>query len=244
MTDHLGDPGAAGKDLRGTGTPCSIDITMSATTVKALQGQNCRLYVFKAVQSLLMGGAPVVWAATSNYSLNTRINWTDQYYGLVSDRPVMRGMRLSGNGSQEVGLGQTFIIVDQNRAWVRRDGDPGLITAQNDSSTEVTFGLAQPDPVDGRQPSPICAFSLYARIRELVVPLRKVALAFAPASPDYFPGTVVTSSPGRAVLVDLTGTGSAALGYDVDNHWSWTGDTASDIPAADFTRTLIAPLRP
>lgn len=240
MSDtNLAGTGASRGYVNVAGSPYSIDITMSAATVSALSTGRYKLFLFKAVESAVGGGAPTVWAATSRYSASTKINWTEQYYAYASMEEVQSGVNFYGSDTEQINLGQVLDVAENAIVSVSNGGTPIGITARNTTSTQFSCGLAQPSPLAGGNPSPICAFPLYGHNQDLIVPLQKVALVFAAA--PYQQGTVIESSIGPAVLVDLTGTNSVNLGYDINRGWGWTGNVASNIPPDDFVQTLIVP---
>ncbi|MBY8882665.1 hypothetical protein [Actinacidiphila acidipaludis] len=221
-----------------TGSPYSIDITMSPTTVSALANGRYQLFMFKAVQSAVGGGKPTVWSATSRYSALTKINWTEQYYAYASTQEIRNGVNFMGSDTAQINLGQFLDVSANALVSVSNGGTPQGITARNLTTTPFTTGLAQPGP-GGSEPAPVCAFPLYGKNMDLMIPLQKVALVFAAAPLEQ--GMVIESSIGPAVLVDLTTQNAATLQYDINKGWSWTGNVASDIPADQFVQTLIVP---
>jgi hypothetical protein len=240
MSDrNLAGTEAARGYVNTAGSPYSIDITMSDQTVNALSAGRYRLFLFKAVESAVGGGAPTVWAATGRYSASTKINWTEQYYAYASMEEVQNGVNFYGSDTEQIDLGQILEVHANALVSVANGGTPIGITASNTTTTQFSCGLAQPSPLAGGQPSPICAFPLYGRNQDLMVPLQKVALVFAAA--PYQQGTVIESSIGPAVLADLTTHNSVSLEYDVNRGWSWSGNVASDIPPDKFVQTLIVP---
>ncbi|MEE4545120.1 hypothetical protein V2S66_24520 [Streptomyces sp. V4-01] len=221
-----------------TGSPYSIDITMSPATVNALADGRYQLFMFKAVQSAVGGGVPTVWSATSRYSALTKVNWTEQYYAYASTQEIRNGVNFMGSDTAQINLGQYLDVAANALVSVSNGATPQGITSRNLTTTPFSTGLAQPGP-GSAEPAPICAFPLYGKNMDLMVPLQKVALVFAAAPLEQ--GMVIESSIGPAVLVDLTNQNAASLGYDVNRGWSWKGNVASDIPADQFVQTLIVP---
>lgn len=236
---HLASTPAAGRYRDAEGTPYMINLSMPAATVQQLAAGNYKLFMFKAVQSAVGGGAPTVWAATTQYSTNTSVSWTEDYYAYASMEEIQSGVDFSSSNTEAINLGQILQVAGQAVGTVADGGTPEAITVQNTVTTPFTCGLAQPNPTGGGLPTPICAFPLYGLNLDLIVPLEKVALVFA-AGP-YQEGMVIESSIGPAVLADLTLSNNISLGYDINNGWTWTGNQASDIPSDEFVQTLIVP---
>ncbi|MCK8679990.1 MULTISPECIES: hypothetical protein [Streptomyces] len=236
---HLAVNPPAGRFRDAEGTPYMINVAMSPETVQQLAQGNYKLFMFKAVQSAVGGGAPTVWAATTQYSTSTSVAWTEDYYAYASMEEIQNGVDFSSSDTEAIDLGQILQVSGQAVGSVVDGGTPGAVTVQNTVTTPFTCGLAQPNPTGGGLPTPICAFPLYGLNLDLIVPLEKVALVFAAA--PYQEGMVIESSIGPAVLADLTLSNNISLGYDINNGWSWTGNQASDIPSDQFIETLIVP---
>jgi hypothetical protein len=220
------------------GSPYGIDVVMPPETVKALATGRYQLFMFKAVQSAVGGGMPTVWSATSRYSALTKINWTEQYYAYASTEEIRNGVNYLGSDTAKINLGQFLDVSDNALVGVSNGATPQGITARNLTTTPFTTGLAQPGP-GTTEPAPVCAFPLFGKHQDLMIPLQKVALVFAAAPLQQ--GMVIESSIGPAVLVDLTLSNSATLQYDINKGWSWSGNIASHIPADQFVQTLIVP---
>src|SRR4028118_634670 len=60
-------------------TEFTINLTIPSATVQKLVAEKFSLYGFKAVQSGIAEGAPLVWFATQNYLEQNRLVWTEQY---------------------------------------------------------------------------------------------------------------------------------------------------------------------
>lgn len=236
---NLASTEGARRYMNTTGSSYAIDISMSDSTVNALVRSDYRLYLFKAVESAMGGGAPTVWAATSRYSATTKINWTEQYYAYASMEEVQNGVNFYGSDTEKIDLGQILEVHANALVSVANGGTPLGITVTNTTTTPFSCGLAQPSPLTGGEPSPICAFPLYGRHDDLIIPVQKVALVFMTKPYDH--GTVIESSIGSAVLVDLTTRNSVELEYEINNGWSWTGNVAADIPKEKFRQTLVVP---
>lgn len=238
MADNALESDAPLPYVNVVGSPYAIDIAMSPATVNALANGRYQLFMFKAVQSAVGGGMPTVWSATSRYSALTKVNWTEQYYAYASTQEIRNGVNFLGSDTAQINLGQYLDVAANALVSVNNGATPQGITSRNLTTTPFTTGLAQPGP-GSTEPAPICAFPLYGKNMDLMIPRQKVALVFAAAPLEQ--GMVIESSIGPAVLVDLTLRNSATLEYDVNKGWSWNGNVASDIPADQFVQTLIVP---
>ncbi|MEV6796195.1 twin-arginine translocation signal domain-containing protein [Streptomyces sp. NPDC051320] len=220
------------------GTAYGIDISMSAQTTGVLTAGLYQLRMFKAVQSAAPGGVPTLWASIGNYSEETRLSWTEQYFAFASTQYDYRRARLGGVAAMPIASGQALDVgPGAVGTVVDSGGSPGAITFRNTTADPFTCGLAQPSP-DGGPTMPLCAFPLRGSSPVAVKPLRKVALAFA-AGP-LWPGSVVRSPVGRTVLVDLTRAKSAELSYDINAGWSWKGAVVAETVATTaFTSRLV-----
>ncbi|MEV8569409.1 twin-arginine translocation signal domain-containing protein [Streptomyces sp. NPDC051322] len=234
-------PAHAGPRRDGAAAPGAaygIDISMSAQTTGVLTAGLYQLLVFKAVQSAASGGAPTLWASIGNYSEETRLSWTEQYFAFASTQQDYREARSGGVAAMPIASGQTLAVgPGAVGTVVDSGGSPGSITVRNTTADPFTCGLAQPSP-DGGPTMPLCAFPLRGKSPVAIKPLRKVALVFV-AGPVR-PGSVVRSPVGRTVLVDLTRAHSAELSYDINAGWSWKGAVAAETVAnTSFTSRLV-----
>jgi hypothetical protein len=219
------------------GSPYKIEIKMTQQTVSELAAGNYKLYLFKAVASSVGGGKPTVWASTSGYSTLTTVSWTESYFGYASTQEISSGVDFAGSDTKGVNLGQTLDVGPNAVATLDpKRGTAGKISIENMTTTKFTCGLAQPSPTGGN-PAPICAFPLYGKGLDLITPIQKVALMFA--TEPLMTGTVIEQSFGPALLVNLTDSNNASIGYGMNTGWAWTGDTASEISRNGFVPALI-----
>lgn len=236
----LARPTAFAGPGRGVATPgmeYSVDLNMSAQTVGVLTSGLYQLLVFKVVQSAAPGGVPVLWGSIGGYSEVTRLSWTAHYYAFASTQQISRQSRLAGAGSMPIAPGQT-LDVGPGAVGTVVDGGRSADTIRLRNTTVAPFscGVAQPSP-NGGPTMPLCAFPLSGRKQVSIKPLEKVALVFASGPPR--PGSVVRSSVGPTVLVDLGRANAAELTYDIDAGWSWDGEFAEAVPSGAFAGSLV-----
>lgn len=230
MTDQSSALGAAA-------TFYNISIAMNDETLEGLNASRMSLYLFKASASPMTGGAPTVWSATKAFSNNTEIDWLESYAAYAAIGEVKDGVTFNGSSAKTLDLGETLIVAEDAITTVSRTGTAGWITVIDTTATQFACGLAQPAPGNGKV-APICAFPLDGQHRDLIQPIKKVALVFA--SETYPQGTVIEGAIGPTVLVDLNTQQSAALSYDINAGWSWDPtERVSDVPPSQFVSVLV-----
>lgn len=200
-------------------TNYSITIAMSQETVAALSGGNYSLYGFKAVQSSIGGGAPLVWFQSNSFGLSTDVNWEIQYQAYTSQSAIIPGGQITGLSSYDIDLGQQLAITTpQGTGTVGTGNTPLGIEVANGTTTPVTCGISE---VVAGVAEPLCAFPLYGNGLDAMVPIQKVMLTFATKQVNT--GTVIEKAYSQSILVDLTSANQRAVSFDINNGWSWGG---------------------
>jgi hypothetical protein len=86
---EISSPPGARLSSAGDGTDYLVNISMSVDTVQELLQNNFYLYGFKAVQSAIGGGSPLVWFKTETYSTQTAVGWEEQYQAYTSNSNII-----------------------------------------------------------------------------------------------------------------------------------------------------------
>ena len=200
-------------------TNYSISVQMSQDTVNALSQNNFVLYGFKAVRTTAPG-APLVWFQTTAYGLDTNLSWDQEYQAYTSTSAIVPGGEVRATNSYKTDLGQTLDVTDKSgTGTVVQDGTAGAISLLNKTSTQFTCGISERQPNGGVTPT--CAFSLFGNNLDVIAPIQRVLLLFSTLPVNT--GTVIYKAYSAGLLIDLTGTTSRTVSYDVNAGWSWSG---------------------
>lgn len=200
-------------------TNYGIKIAMSQATVAALSAGNYSLYGFKAVQTSVGGGAPLVWFQSNSFGLVTTVDWDVQYEAYTSRSQIVPNGLITGLSSYEIDLGQQLSIdTPQGTGSVGAGNTPLGIEIHNETTTPVTCGISE---VVGGTAEPLCAFPLYGKGLDAIVPIQKVMLTFATKQVNT--GTVIEKAYSESLLVDLTSANQRAVSYDINTGWEWGG---------------------
>lgn len=210
-------------------TSYGITIEMSQDTVSALSNGNYSLYGFKAVQSSVGGGAPLVWFQSNSFGLSTDVDWQIQYEAYTSRSEIIPGGQIKGLSSYEIDLGQQLTITTPQGSGSVGSGDTPLgIEIYNETTTQVTCGISE---VVGGTAEPLCAFPLYGTGLDAIVPIQKVMLTFATKQVNT--GTVIEKAYSQSILVDLTSANQRKVNFDINEGWSWGGFSWAQTVAAN-----------
>ncbi len=200
-------------------TNYGITITMDQDTVTALSGGKYSLYGFKAVQSSVGGGMPLVWFQSDKFGLTTTVDWVVQYEAYTSQSAIIPNGRITGLSSYGIDLAQQLAITTpQGTGTVGAGGTPLGIEVLNETSTPVTCGISE---VVAGQAEPLCAFPLYGNGLDAMVPIQKVMLTFSTKQVNT--GTVIEKAYSQSILVDLTSANQREVTFDINDGWSWGG---------------------
>ncbi len=219
-----GDDASGGQAPGSGGAPAGsyqVTITMAQPTVEALVNSGDYLYVFKAIGESDKAGLPLVWFRTQHYSLNTAIQWEEQYFAYTSFTPLTPPTPISIGASYDIAPGQILDVHMQGVGNIKDGYQPRALEIDNKTTSPFTCGISQPHHVAGDEdaPTPICAFPLYGLQAQSFTPVAKVLLLFATDS--VAPGTPVEVAFGAGLLIDLADVNARAVSYDINKGWSW-----------------------
>ena len=230
--------GHAGALPAGVDTDYQVVISLDADTLEALTSGSFQLYGFKAVQTTLGGGAPVVWFSVPAQDLaaNTAVSWTEQYQAYVSTSQIIPNGQIVANASYPIGLGQTLSVAANGIGTVAGGGPAQAISIDNTISSPYTCGISQ---VQNGSCNPLCAFPLYGNQMDVIAPIEKVLLMFV--SQQINTGTVLERAYSQGVLIDLTADNQRSVAYDINAGWSWGGFSWAQAvaPNSDLVPLLI-----
>jgi len=204
-----------------------VNITMSQETVYQLFQGNYYLYGFKAVQTTIPGGAPLVWFMTQNYAMSTVVGWQKQYQAYTSNNIIIPNGEITPIFSASITLGQTLSVGSDGSGQVVTGGPSTAISIMNKSMTKFTCGISE---VQNSAVNPLCAFPLYGNSVDVIAPIEKVLLMF---SSSLVPtGTVIMQAFASGLLIDLTSDNMRTVSYDFNKGWSWGGSSwAQQVPS-------------
>jgi hypothetical protein len=235
---HLNE--GAGVD-ETAGSPYQVNLTMSQATVQALQNGNYTLYGFKAVQSTMGGGAPLIWFSLPAASLlvNVAVEWTEQYQAYISNTfPVASGTTVVASADVDISLGEQWNVAAGGGNDVKTEGPRTAISIYNTTATQFTCGISMEQ---NGEFSPLCAFPLYGGGLDIIAPIEKVVLMFATTPLNT--GTVIERAFSPGIFIDLTGDNQRSVTFDINKGWSWDGGNwGQPVPArATLIPFLIEP---
>lgn len=213
----------------------SVTIQMSSQTVQQLLQSGFTLYGFKAVQTSIGGGAPLVWYATQRYSQSTVVSWTADYHAYTSTSQIVPNAQIQAIFQTQIALGQTLQVQQMGIGQVVDGGTPGAISILNQTTQQFTTGIGQPN---SNGPASLCAFPLFGNMIDVIAPSEQVLLMFATQPVNF--GTVIFQAFAPGLLIDLTGVSSRNVTFDINNGWSAGGASwAQNISASSSLPPLL-----
>ncbi|MDI1328364.1 MAG: hypothetical protein PSV23_16360 [Brevundimonas sp.] len=217
-------------------TSYEIDIALSSDTITALKTQGFSLYAFKAVQSTIQGGAPLVWFKTNNFLPSTQVVWQEQYQAYISTSQIISGGAVNAQNSIDMNLGDTADVDQYGNLMSASGGTESAISVLNQGPQPWTCGISQ---LTNGVANPMCAIPLNGNMMDVVAPIERVLLTFATNTVNT--GTVQYKCFSSGVLVDLTAAQTRAVSFDINQGWSWGSGTwaRSILPNASLVPLLI-----
>jgi hypothetical protein len=201
----------------------SVAIAMNQGTVDGLSNGKFNLYAFKAVQGA-GGGAPTVWFKSTNFSLETDVEWEVAYQAYTSKTQIVPNGQIKASASYGIDLKQTLNVTSPTGTGAvdTSTGTVGAISIFNQTTTPFTCGISQ-QQADGTF-GPVCAFPLYGNNMDVMAPIEKVFLMFSNNRVNT--GTVVYQAYSQGLMIDLTGATERKVSYDINKGWSWPGSAS------------------
>jgi hypothetical protein len=202
-------------------TQYTLNIAMDDATVNSLAGENFSLYAFKAVQTNIGGGQPVVWFKTKEFSLSTVVTWSLDFGAYTSKTQIIANANIVASASYPINLGQILEVQQPTGTGaVKQDGTDDAISIYNKTNTPFTCGISVKA---GNSSNAICAFPLHGESTNVIVPIEKVLVMFA--SDEVNTGTVIEKAFTSSFLVDMTGAtdNTRQIKYDINASWNAGG---------------------
>ncbi|HEY0022858.1 MAG TPA: hypothetical protein VGB24_08110 [Longimicrobium sp.] len=223
-----------------------VVITMQQATADMLNQNGFLLYGFKAVSGP-PSGKPVVWFATSDYGLNTKVQWSEFYKVFTSrNTDVDFDTQISVDNDYPASLSDVLTVDSPTGTGTVADGGPeDAISVVNATSSPFSCGISQLQS-DGNY-APLAVFPLFGNSEDEMVPVEKVFLMFASQTVDT--GTVIEKSFSAGILIDLTDAPQDASGaltrtvsFDISTSWSDGHATWGTVlpPNTDLVPLLIS----
>jgi hypothetical protein len=214
-----------------------ITISMTAATVDALAAAGYALYGFKAVGAPDRDGRPVVWFMAEHYSLVTTVTWRSEYQAFTAVHDDAPSVSIDATAAYNIAPGQMLEVLHATGTGTVQVSDvPDAISIDNKTAQPFTCGVSQ--KMAGGA-APVVEFPLYGQRRLNITPREQVLLVFTTLPIPA--GTPVTTSPGLAILIDLTGAHEREIGYDINTGWITNHQTwAREVPVgSDIVPLLI-----
>ena len=207
----------------GTRADYSVAVAMNQNTVDMLSQGAFNLYAFKAVQGA-GNGAPTVWFKSTNFSLETDVQWQVAYQAYTSKTQIVPNGQIKASAPYDIDLKQTLNVTSTTGTGAvdTSTGTTGAISIFNQTTTQFTCGISQ-QQADGTF-GPMCAFPLYGNNLDVIAPIEKVLLMFSTNPVNT--GTVVYQAYSQGLMIDLTGATERKVSYDINNGWSWPGSAS------------------
>lgn len=203
-------------------TDYSITISMDSQSVTQMQGQGYQLYAFKAANGPPGGGKPVVWFSTDDYSLSTKVSWSEQYSAYTaSEDDLSPGNVITASAFCPIDLGQVATVTVGGVITVTgTSSDPDSISILNSTTKAYTCGIAvQQGSGSNVTNNPTCAFPLSSGMTDEIAPIEQVFLMFATDELDT--GAVVEQSYSWGALIDLTADHDMRASFSLANPTQW-----------------------
>ena len=154
------------------------------------------------------------------------MSWTKQYQAYFSK--TFNG--ITATFFKDLDLGQILQVQSDDEGVIADGGRPDAVSIRNTLTTQLTCGVSQYQHLDNA-PKPFCAFPLYGLQEDVMVPIEKVLLMFSttpintgdPIEQAHNPAILQAYSP--SILIDLTDATMRNVNYDINNGWSWGGNS-------------------
>lgn len=196
---------------------------MDDDTVNSLAAGNFSLYAFKAVQTKIGGGQPVVWFKTKDFALSTEVTWSLDFGAYTSKTQIIANANIVASSSYPINIGQILEVQQPSGTGaVNNNGTDGAISIYNTTQTPFTCGISVKT---GNSSNAICAFPIYGENTNVIVPIEKVLVMFA--SDEVNTGTVIEKAFTSSFLVDMTGAKDNKRQVKYNINTSWDADGAS-----------------
>lgn len=201
----------------------STTINLSPEDVRVLRNEGYSLYGFKSVTAA-GDGSPTVWFNLPGEQIlgTIRITWNDDFEAYNSYTTIAPKVRIEAINSVPAELGQLVTIENGSGILeVSTDGPEGAVSFLNKDSQRFTIGISQ--SVNGRS-GVLCAFPILGSgSARVIMPVPKIALIFS--TEQLQTGTVITKAMSSGAFINLTGTNSRAVSFNVNEGWNAGGGT-------------------
>jgi len=196
-------------------------VSISPEDVKILKAEGYSLYGFKSVAAS-GDGSPTVWFHLPAEKLltSTKITWQEQFQAYNSTSTVAPQVVIEASNTIDTDLGEKITIEKgSGNIEATSDGYPGTVSFLNEDTQRFTVGINQ--LVNGKS-NILCAFPILgAGSARVITPITKIALIFSTEKIET--ATVITKAMSAGAFIDLTGTESRVVNYNIDEGWSAKG---------------------
>lgn len=203
-------------------TTYSVKISLDDTTLNALNN-GFKLQVFKGVKAASpAGGLPTVWLTVDQFSNEVVLSWQENYGGYFSKTSVQEGNVVDVSTSNPMSPGDVITLSNSGSSSVSTIGGvPGAYCFESQKTDMWTSGLIS--AVNGKDPTPICAFPQYGAVGNIMAPYDKILVLFTQGQVDT--GAVLETALSKSVSVILsTLTPTATLAFNINTGWDTMGN--------------------
>lgn len=201
----------------------STTINLSQEDVRILRSEGYSLYAFKSVTAA-GDGSPTVWFNIPGEQIlgSIRITWQDDFEAYSSYTTIAPKVRIEAINSVQADLGQLVTIEKgTGNLEVSTNGYDGTVSFLNKDNQRYTVGISQ--MVNGN-PGILCAFPILGSgAARVITPLPKIALIFS--TEQIQTSTIITKAMSSGAFINLTGTNSRAVTFNINEGWDAGGAT-------------------
>ncbi|MFE6690981.1 hypothetical protein ACFVFQ_31485 [Streptomyces sp. NPDC057743] len=167
------------------------------------------------------------------------VQWNAQYQAFTSSSKIIPDGQITASASYEIELEQRLDVTNPaGTGDVYDDANlPGQIGVNNKLQQYFTCGISQKSNQTAAA-VPMCAFPLNGDFLDTFQPVEQILLFFAVKNVNL--GTVVASSYGPGMLIDISGVSERDVTFDINAGWGNGGAAwGTPIPAESDLKQLL-----
>jgi len=194
-----------------------VTIQLDQATLTTLSNGDYQLCCLLAAEVGDAAALPLLWSATSQYGLTTKVSWPAPGDVFTSWSPLALGKGVDANWTTPMSLGQLLTVAASGSGQVSNNGVAGAFAVYNPSSRGMVCGLQTAG-------QPLCALPLPGgQGGQVFNSLPKIMLLFANGKVPAL-GTAIDQWPGgrtAALLVDANQGNNPTVSFNSNTGWDW-----------------------
>ncbi|MEZ4471343.1 MAG: hypothetical protein R3F60_11190 [bacterium] len=205
---------------------------MSDATADALAEGGFALQGFAAAHTSTGGVQPLLWFQSEAFGPQTTITWEPVYAACTFQEDGSGAVTLRARACYAIEPGQRLRVTGEaGTGAVFNDGEPGLITLENDTDRVQQGGIS----LGG---GPIASAPVFGSGGILSFdPQPVVLLSFSTIHGEVGQAMEATSGPG--ILLPLTSGEPPSITFDINDGFSWEEPGAQAVPAGSALAPLL-----